>query len=136
MEVANAFLGYNFMLTGTVIKGRNLGKKIGFPTANINIEESYKLIPKNGSYVVKSFIDNKTIYGMMNIGINPTVNGEKQSIEVHFFDFQKDIYNKKIRIELIKRLRDEQKFNSIDALKMQLHRDKETSLNYLAQSNA
>ena len=136
MEVANAFLGYNFMLTGTVIKGRNLGKKIGFPTANINIEESYKLIPKNGSYVVKSFIDNKTIYGMMNIGINPTVNGEKQSIEVHFFDFQKDIYNKKIRIELIKRLRDEQKFNSIDALKMQLHRDKETSLNYLEQTNA
>ena len=136
MEVANAFLGYNFMLTGTVIKGRNLGEQIGFPTANINIEESYKLIPKNGSYIVKSVIDDKTIYGMMNIGTNPTVNGEKQSIEVHFFNFHKDIYNKKIQVELIKRLRDEQKFNSIDALKAQLHKDKETSLNYLEQFNA
>mgnify|MGYP000474670059 FL=1 len=104
IETANAFLGYNFMLTGTVVKGKNLGKKIGFPTANINIEESYKLIPKNGSYIVRSIIDNKTIYGMMNIGTNPTVNGEGQTIEVHFFNFKEDIYGKKIQIELIKRL--------------------------------
>ena len=104
IETANAFLGYNFMLTGTVVKGKNLGKKIGFPTANINIEESYKLIPKNGSYIVRSIIDNKTIYGMMNIGTNPTVNGEGQTIEVHFFNFKEDIYGKKIHIELIKRL--------------------------------
>ena len=73
---------------------------------------------------------------MMNIGTNPTVNGESQSIEVHFFNFQKDIYNKKIQVQLLKRLRDEQKFNSIDALKTQLHKDKETSLKYLEQSNA
>ena len=136
IEVANAFLGYNFMLTGTVVKGRNLGEQIGFPTANINIEEPYKLIPKNGSYVVKSIIDNKTIYGMMNIGNNPTVNGESQSIEVHFFNFQKNIYDKKIQVELLKRLRDEQKFNSVDALKVQLRKDKKTSLNYLEQYNA
>ena len=87
IEVANSYLGYYFMLTGTVIKGKNLGKQIGFPTANIFIEEPYKLIPKSGSYVVKSNIDGDTIYGMMNIGLNPTVNGEKQSIEVHFFNF-------------------------------------------------
>ena len=124
------------MLTGTVVKGRNLGEQIGFPTANINIEEPYKLIPKNGSYVVKSIIDNKTIYGMMNIGNNPTVNGESQSIEVHFFNFQKNIYDKKIQVELLKRLRDEQKFNSVDALKVQLRKDKKTSLNYLEQYNA
>ena len=136
IEVANAFLGYNFMLTGTVVKGKNLGKQIDFPTANLNIEESYKLIPKNGSYVVKSIIEDKTIYGMMNIGTNPTVNGESQSIEVHFFNFNKNIYNKKIQVELIKRLRDEQKFDSIDTLKVQLHKDKEICLNYLNQLNA
>ena len=136
IEVANAFLGYNFMLTGTVVEGKNLGKKIDFPTANLNIEESYKLIPKNGSYVVKSIIEDKTIYGMMNIGTNPTVNGESQSIEVHFFNFNKNIYNKKIQVELIKRLRDEQKFDSIDTLKVQLHKDKEICLNYLNQLNA
>lgn len=136
IEIANAFLGYNFMLTGIIIKGRNLGEQIGFPTANINIEESYKLIPKNGSYIVKSVIDDKIIYGMMNIGTNPTVNGEKQSIEVHFFNFKKDLYYKKIQVELIKRLRDEQKFDSIDDLKTQLYKDKENSLNYLEQRNA
>ena len=136
IEVANAFLGYNFMLTGTVVEGKNLGKQIDFPTANLNIEESYKLIPKNGSYVVKSIVEDKTIYGMMNIGTNPTVNGESQSIEVHFFNFNKNIYNKKIQVELIKRLRDEQKFDSIDTLKVQLHKDKEICLNYLNQLNA
>tara|TARA_R110002073_G_scaffold221808_4_gene382001 strand:- start:23892 stop:24824 length:933 start_codon:yes stop_codon:yes gene_type:complete len=136
IEVANAFLGYNFMLTGTVVEGKNLGKQIDFPTANLNIEESYKLIPKNGSYVVKSIIEGKTIYGMMNIGTNPTVNGKDQSIEVHFFNFNKNIYNKKIQVELIKRLRDEQKFDSIDTLKVQLHKDKEICLNYLNQLNA
>lgn len=136
IETANAFLGYNFMLTGTVVKGKNLGEKMGFPTANINIEEPYKLIPKNGSYVVKSTINNKAIYGMMNIGTNPTVNGEGQTIEVHFFNFKDDIYEKKIQIELLKRLRDEQKFDTIDALKAQLYNDKKTSLNFLEQFNA
>ncbi|WP_347924198.1 bifunctional riboflavin kinase/FAD synthetase [Pontimicrobium sp. SW4] len=136
IEIANAFLGYNFMLTGTVVEGKNLGKEIGFPTANLNIEETYKLIPKNGSYVVKSIIDSITIYGMMNIGNNPTVNGEKQTIEVHFFNFGKNIYNKKIQVELLKRLRDEEKFSSIDALKEQLHKDKDISLNFLEHNNA
>lgn len=136
IETANAYLGYGFMLTGKVVKGKNLGEKIGFPTANIHIEEPYKLIPKTGSYVVKAKIDEVTVYGMMNIGNNPTVSGEKQSIEVHFFNFKKNIYNQEIKVELLKRLRDEQKFNSIDDLKTQLNKDKITSLNFLEQDNA
>lgn len=131
VKEANAFLGYNFMLTGTVVKGKSLGKQMGFPTANLNIDETYKLIPKNGAYVVKSSIDDKVVYGMMNIGINPTVNGNKQTIEVHFFDFDKDIYDKKIEVQLLERLRDEQKFNSIESLKTQLLLDKKKSLEYI-----
>lgn len=136
IKSANAFLGYNFMLTGTVIEGRNLGKQIGFPTANLHIEESYKLVPKNGSYIVKSIIDQDIVFGMMNIGTNPTVSGDTQSTEVHFFNFDKDIYGKKIQVELLSRLRDEQKFNSIEDLKTQLHTDKDVSLKFLEQYHA
>jgi riboflavin kinase / FMN adenylyltransferase len=131
IKEANTFLGYHFMLTGVVVKGKSLGKQIGFPTANLHIQENYKLIPKNGSYIVKSDIEGKTVFGMMNIGINPTVNGEEQSIEVHFFDFDKDIYDKKIEVQLLDRLRDEQKFNSIASLKAQLFIDKKQSLDYI-----
>ena len=136
IKTANIFLGYIFMLTGTVVKGKSLGKKIGFPTANINIKESYKLIPKQGVYVVKSNIDGKEVYGMMNIGTNPTVKGLYQTIEVHFFDFNQDIYNKKIEIQLLERLRDEQKFSSIESLKTQLVLDKKKSLDYIQHNHA
>ena len=128
---ANAYLGYNFMITGEVVKGKGLGNQLGFPTANISIKETYKLIPKQGSYVVSSLIDNNLVYGMMNIGMNPTVDGTSESIEVHFFDFNKDIYNKKIQINLLHRLRDEAKFESVESLKEQLLKDKETSLKYI-----
>jgi riboflavin kinase/FMN adenylyltransferase len=128
---ANSYLGYNFMLTGTVIKGKNLGEKIGFPTANIHIAETYKLIPKTGAYIVKSTIDNKEVFGMMNIGFRPTVSGKNQTIEVHFFNFDTKIYGKKIKIEVLKFLREEQKFDSIEALKNQLARDKKTCENYI-----
>ncbi len=135
IKVANAFLGYNFILSGIVIKGKSLGKKIGFPTANLQIEESYKLIPKNGSYIVKSCVDDIDVFGMMNIGTNPTVNGEQQTIEVHFFNFDKDIYNKKIEIQLLERLRDEEKFESIESLKIQLYKDMKISLDFIKYSN-
>lgn len=128
IEEANRYLGYCFMLTGEVVKGKNLGEKIGFPTANLFIEETYKLLPKTGSYVVKSQIENETVYGMMNIGFNPTVKGKKQTIEIHFFDFNKDLYGKKIQIDVLKFLRDEQKFESVTALKNQLEKDKQKSL--------
>lgn len=133
IKIANAYLGYNFRLTGSVVKGKSLGKQIGFPTANLDIEEPYKLIPKNGVYVVKSYFENIAIYGMMNIGTNPTVNGEDQSIEVHFFNFDADIYDLKIEVQLLKWLRDERKFKSIEALKTQLYKDKDASLEYLKQ---
>ena len=136
IQLANKYLGYNFSLTGKVVKGRSLGSKIGFPTANIEIEEQYKLIPKNGSYVVKVHANDTVVYGMMNIGENPTIEGKGSSIEVHLFDFNKNIYDQYVKIELLDRLRDEQKFNSVEDLKNQLKKDKETSLNYIQEINA
>lgn len=128
IEKANQYLGYNFMLTGKVIKGQNLGEKIGFPTANIFIKESYKLIPKTGAYIVSSTIKGVKVYGMMNIGYRPTVSGKHQTIEIHFFDLNKDLYDKKIKVEVLKFLRNEKKFDSVDELKEQLQLDKENSL--------
>jgi len=133
---ANAYLGYNFMLTGKVTKGKSLGKELGFPTANIEIEEDYKIIPKQGSYIVNSNIKDTLVYGMMNIGVNPTVNGSKQTIEVHFFDFDDDIYEDTIKIDLLHRIRDEEKFESLEALKLQLAKDKETAIEYISNQNA
>ena len=128
IKTANTFLGYDYFLTGTVVKGKQIGKQIGFPTANIYIKEDYKLIPKNGAYVVKSTIDSNLYFGMMNIGTNPTVDGTKQSIEVHFFNFDQDLYDKKLKIELLEPLRNERKFESLDSLQEQLKIDKETAL--------
>lgn len=131
IETANNYLGYDYMLTGTIIKGKGIGKQLGYPTANLSIAEDYKLIPKNGAYVVNSVINGKTVYGMMNIGFNPTVNGTKKSIEVNFFNFDADLYNLKIQVNILVRLRDEHKFESVDALKTQLAKDKEKSLHYI-----
>jgi riboflavin kinase/FMN adenylyltransferase len=128
IKKANRYLGYNFSITGEVVTGKQLGNTIGYPTANIEIEEDYKLIPKKGAYLVKSTMDNSSYYGMMNIGNRPTVNGENDTIEVHFFDFNKDIYGAILKIEILDFLREEQKFDSIDELKEQLHRDKIKSL--------
>ena len=133
IALANDYLGYPYFLSGEVVKGKQLGRTIGFPTANIHIEEDYKKIPKNGVYIVKTFIDNKEIFGMMNIGFNPTVNGEKQTIEVNLFDFDADIYGQKLEISLLEYIREEQKFGSVDLLKEQLNRDKNTALNYVSQ---
>lgn len=131
LKTANNYLGYHFMLNGNVVNGKQLGGKIGYPTANIDIQEQYKLIPKTGVYVVKSFIENRTVFGMMNIGTRPTVNGNHQTIEVHFFDFNQNLYDKNITVELIYFLRDEQKFNSIDSLVLQLKQDEETARAYI-----
>ena len=91
MTLANDYLGYDYFLTGTVILGKQLGRTINFPTANLKILENYKLIPQNGVYIVKSYIENKIVYGMMNIGFNPTVDGQNHSIEIHYFDFDADL---------------------------------------------
>lgn len=131
INTANAYLGYNYFLTGMVVKGKGLGKQIGFPTANISISEDYKLIPKNGVFVVKAIVMGKILYGMMNIGINPTVNGKKESIEAHFFDFDTDIYGESIKVEFLVRLRDEYKFESLELLQDQLKKDKIDSEKFL-----
>jgi len=131
LKTANNFLGYNFMLNGNVVNGKKLGGKIGYPTANIDIKESYKLIPKTGVYIVKSTIDEKTILGIMNIGNRPTVNGNHQTIEVHFFDFNQNLYDRNLTIELIYFLRDEEKFDSVEILIQQLKKDEKTARDYI-----
>lgn len=131
IKTANKYLGYNFMLNGTVVNGKQLGGKIGFPTANISVKEDYKLIPKTGVYVVKSLIENNVFYGMMNIGYRPTIDGNHQTIEVHFFDFNKDLYNQKLTIEILYFLRDEQKFDSVNDLILQLKEDEINAHSYL-----
>ena len=133
IKVANQFLGYNFMLNGTVIKGKGLGKTIQFPTANLKIEESYKLIPKKGVYLVKSIIDAKLVYGMLNIGTNPTVSSsEDVSIEVFFFDFNQTLYGTALNIQFLDRIRDEIKFSGLQALKVQLEQDQQAALAKIA----
>ncbi len=131
MALVNDYLGYNYFLTGSIIQGKQLGRTIGFPTANLKIEENYKLIPQNGVYIVKSIIDGQNVFGMMNIGFNPTVDGQKQSIEIHYFDFNADLYNQKISVSILQRIRSEQKFESVDLLKEQLEKDKKTALAFL-----
>ena len=133
IKTANSYLGYQYMLTGTVVRGKGLGRKLDFPTANLHIPEEYKLIPKNGVYVVSSFIDGNKVYGMMNIGYNPTVEGTSKSIEINFFDFDQDLYDKKIQIDIIDRIRDEHKFDSVEALQAQLKKDRVTSLSIIAK---
>ena len=128
IEKCNKFLGRNFILTGKVVYGDGLGKKIDFPTANIEIKETYKIIPKNGVYLVKTKINSNTYFGMMNIGIRPTVGGTNKSLEIHFFNFKDNIYGKNVSIEIIKKIRDEEKFSSIDQLKIQLKKDEQFCL--------
>lgn len=131
INLANEYLGYSYFLSGTVVKGKQLGRTIGFPTANIELEEEYKLVPKNGVYIVAAEIDGKSVYGMMNIGFNPTVQGRKRTIEVHFFDFDLDIYNRHIRVAFLQRIRSEEKFKSVEFLKIQLGKDKDFSIQYI-----
>ena len=135
IRLANKFLGYNFFFSGDVVHGNNIGKTISFPTANIKIDAPYKLVPKNGVYIVKTIIDNQITFGMMNIGYNPTFNGKLKSIEIHFINFNKNIYHKNLTIEMISRIRNEIKFNTVDDLKKQLEQDKLSTLNYIKSLN-
>jgi len=130
IELANKFLGEPFELNGTVIEGNKLGRTIGFPTANIQVDSDIKLIPGNGVYAVKVEVLNKTFNGMMNIGTRPTVSDlNNRSIEVNIFDFNLDIYNQKITVRFLSKIRDEKKFNGIEELKNQLKIDENTVRN-------
>lgn len=137
VETANDFLGYPFQLSGKVIKGDQIGRTLGFPTANLFIEESYKLIPSDGIYAVHIEVinDNETaeqLSGMAYIGDRPTINGMSRNIEVNIFDFNKDIYGRMIRMQFLKYLRGDQKFNSLDELKEQLKRDEKAARTFLS----
>ncbi len=134
IEIANNYLGYCYNFTGKVVKGKQLGRTIGFPTANIAIDETYKLLPKSGVYIVSTFINSKKHFGMMNIGTRPTINGENQTVEVFIIDFNQEIYNTFITIEVLHFIRDEQKFDSLDALKNQIENDKNYTLSYINNS--
>ena len=123
LKTTEKYLGRYFNLTGKVIKGDGLGKKIMYPTANIFIKEKYKIIPKDGVYLIKTFIKNKLYNGMMNIGHRPTIGANEKSLEVHLFNFNKDIYGEQISVDIISKIRDEKKFSSIEALKDQLVKD-------------
>ena len=123
VTTAEHYLGTPYSLTGRVVHGLKLGRTLGYPTANIQVTEEYKLIPKDGVYAVYSYIDGRKVYGMMSIGKNPTIEGKGASIEVYFFDFNGDLYDQKLTIEFVQYLREEQKFATIDLLKKQLQDD-------------
>lgn len=131
IELANQYLGYDYFLSGKVIGGKKIGRTIGFPTANIEIPEDYKLVPKNGVYIVSSLYKGQTIYGMMNIGNNPTISDKDYSLEVYFLDFDEDLYDQTLTISFKKYIREELKFDSIEDLKEQLEKDKLFTLDYL-----
>lgn len=135
-DKVNTYLGYPFCLFGKVIQGNQLGRKIGFNTANIMLDYSNKIIPKKGVYVVKTTIDGKQYFGMMNIGFRPTVDGKTQTIEVHLFYLNQDLYFQKLKIKVLHRIRDEYKFESVEALKNQLVKDKEESLEWIKSKTA
>lgn len=136
VEKANRYLSYPFSLAGTVVKGKGLGKEFEFPTANLEVKEEYKLIPKNGVYVVRSEIDGEEVFGMMNIGTNPTVGGTNKTIETHFFDLEKDLYGKYLSIELLTRIRDEKKFDTVEDLKRAMKQDEAFSRQYIRDNYA
>ena len=125
-EIAKKFLGRDYELNGVVIKGKGLGKTINFPTANLNIKEPYKLIPSKGVYLVRVYYNNNFFEGMMNIGNRPTIQGINQTQEVHIFNFNKNIYGEHLKVLFLKKIRDEKKFNSVEDLKNQLIKDKDT----------
>ena len=126
IKKANQYLGRPFSLSGTIIKGDKIGTKIGFPTANLYVEEEYKLKPQNGVYLVQCHLDNLKYFGMMNIGKRPTVSGKETQIETYFFEFDGDLYGKKLNINLLEKIRDEQKYDSLESLGSQLSIDQKS----------
>jgi riboflavin kinase / FMN adenylyltransferase len=132
---ANELLGYRYFITGRIVEGMRLGHKLGFPTANIQVADTYKLIPGHGAYAVKVRFEGKTFNGMCNIGIKPTFDGKTETIEVNIFDFDGDIYGKNIRISFIDRLREEKKFAGIEELQKQLANDRALALKILEEND-
>jgi riboflavin kinase/FMN adenylyltransferase len=130
--LANEYLGYEYHFSGTIVHGKKLGRTLGFPTANFSITESYKLIPRYGVYVVKSQIDGEWVKGMMSVGINPTFEGHPYSIEVNYLDWDGDLYDQELKVCILDRIRDEVKFESLEALVEQLKDDERYTREYFA----
>ena len=131
IKLCNNYLGYNFNINGDVVKGKSIGKSLGFPTANIKIVEEYKIMPKNGVYLVRCFFEKEKLYGMMNIGFNPTFGSNDKTLEVNIFDFDKDLYGERIRIEFLNFIREEIKFENVELLQNQLIKDRENCIKHL-----
>lgn len=127
LDTARTYLSYDYSLTGTVVKGKQLGRDLGYPTANIDVVQQTKLIPKNGVYAVICEVNGLAYHGMLNLGTNPTVDNGGIKLEVHLFQFSNDIYGERLKVTFKHRIRDEQKFESIDALKQQLKSDEATA---------
>jgi len=132
IATAQAYLGHDYLLTGEVVAGDGRGKKIGFPTANLQIDDSLKLIPADGVYAINAVLKGESYQGMMNIGVRPTISespdSEDKKIEIHLFDFDQDIYGQLLTVKFVERIRDERKFSSVEALAEQLAKDKESAL--------
>lgn len=123
-KLVNKFLSRPFNLSGKIIKGDELGRKIGYPTANLKIFEEYKLKPQNGVYLTRTKLKKQTYFGMMNIGIRPTISAKNNQIETHLFDFNGNLYGHEMTLEILEKIREEKKFKSIEKLKIQLDVDK------------
>ncbi|TDI76339.1 MAG: bifunctional riboflavin kinase/FAD synthetase [Bacteroidetes bacterium] len=132
ITTANKYLGYSFMLNGTVERGKGIGKTLEYPTANLKIDEPYKLIPKKGVYLVKAVINGNVIYGLTSIGTNPTVGGTEKTIETYFLDFSEDLYNQQLCLKFITRIRDEESFESVAELKEAIRGDEAFARDFLA----
>lgn len=124
IATVNNYLKRPYLITGSVVKGDQLGRTIGFPTANLQLNASYKMWPANGVYWIRSTWEEKTYFGMMNIGKRPTVTNGATTIEVHFFNFNADLYGVSLQVELLAKIRDEKKFDSLEMLQQQLEEDK------------
>lgn len=135
VKLASKYLGKPYVVTGTVVKGRQLGRTIGFPTANIKVGDVNKQIPADGVYAVKVFINSRTILGMLNCGVRPTVDGLTHAVEVHLFDFNEDLYDTTLTIAFVDKLRNEMKFENLQALTNQLENDKLHALAILSKTH-
>ncbi|MDD2633892.1 MAG: riboflavin biosynthesis protein RibF [Bacteroidales bacterium] len=130
IEDANSFLGYNYSIAGVVVSGYKIGRTIGFPTANIGNIEDYKQIPSNGVYICIAQVNNNNFPAMLNIGTRPSFDGKELSVEFHIPNFTDDLYGQEVRISFLKKIRKEIKFDKLDDLIAQLHKDKEDTLEY------
>ena len=133
IKTAKSYLGYDFSLKGEVVNGNAIGRTIGFPTANLNINQDYKLIPKNGVYLIRTILDGKKVYGMMNIGVKPTLKSKDTSIEVNLFEWGGDLYGKVIEVFILHYIREEKKFDSLIKLGNQIKLDKKTCIKLIKE---